>query len=181
MTHIVPADFIESGIYVLRDHKVMIDSDLAHLYGVATKVLVQAVKRNISRFPDDFMFQLSIEEFAILRSQTVTSRSDDIAPKAPESHGGRRYPPYAFTEQGVAMLSSVLRSDQAIAVNIGIMRAFVRLRELLASNKELAARLDEMEKKYDNQLHAVFEAIRQLMSEPPPTPKKIGFRPKTKG
>ena len=143
----------------------LLDADLAALYGVETKVLLQAVRRNRERFPDDFMFQLTEEEFDDLRSQSVTS-----------SWGGRRYRPYAFTEQGVAMLSSVLRSPQAIAVNIEIMRAFVRLRELLASHRVLAKRLEELEAKTDSRFKQVFEAIRQLMLPPdPPKKRQIGF------
>lgn len=156
---------IERHILLIRGEKVMLDADLATLYGVETRVLTQAVKRNIDRFPEDFMFQLSEEEFKILRSQTVTS-----------SWGGRRYPPYAFTEQGVAMLSSVLRSGRAVQVNVEIMRAFVRLRKLLASNKELEQKLRDLEKKYDEKFKIVFEAIRQLMIPPDPKPKRpIGF------
>jgi hypothetical protein len=162
----VPLEAIENKILLIRGHKVMIDKDLADLYGVETRVLVQAIKRNIDRFPPDFMLQLGKDEFAILRSQIVTSR-----------WGGRRYLPYAFTEQGVAMLSSVLNSDRAIQVNIAIMRAFVRLREMIASREELAQKLDALEAKYDSQFKVVFDAIRQLMA-PPVSPKKkrkIGF------
>jgi hypothetical protein len=135
-----PLVSIPQRIALLRNHKVLLDADLAELYGVQTKVFLQAVKRNLNRFPGDFMFQLDAEEWQILRSQSVTSRLQ---------HGGRRYAPYAFTEQGVAMLSSVLNSPQAIAVNIEIMRAFVRLREVIVSNKDLAQRLDELENKAD--------------------------------
>jgi hypothetical protein len=172
---------ITKHIVVVRNHKVLLDTDLAELYGVPTKVLVQAVKRNADRFPGDFMFQLDDDEWGALRSQSVTSNT---------GRGGRRYAPYAFTEQGVAMLSSVLGSAQAIAVNIEIMRAFVRLREMIVSNKELALRLDELENKTDMmelqhdtfahntrvQLKQVFDAIRELMT-PPDVPKKqpIGF------
>lgn len=163
---LVPADRIEKAILLIRGQKVMLDADLAALYGVETKVLVQAVKRNLERFPEDFMFQLNHKEFAILRSQFVTS----------SDWGGRRYPPYAFTEQGVAMLSSVLRSPRAIQVNIEIMRAFIRLRQMLASNAELARKLDALEKKYDAQFKEVFEAIRQLMTPPEPKRRAIGFR-----
>jgi hypothetical protein len=163
---IVPAERIEQSILWIRYHRVMLDADLAALYGVETGQLVRAVKRNISRFPHDFMFQLSKDEFENLRCHFGSS-----------SHwGGRRYPPYAFTEQGVAMLSSVLRSKRAIRVNIEIMRAFVRLRQILASNKELAKRLDELEKKYDAQFKVVFDAIRQLMAPPEPKRRPIGFR-----
>ncbi len=146
----------------------LLDSDLAELYGVETRVLNQAVRRNLDRFPGDFMFQLSQEEFEDLRSQIVTFNSS--------ARMGLRRRPYALTEQGVAMLSSVLRSKSAVAVNIEIMRAFVRLREILSSHAELTKRLDELEQKYDQQFRAVFDAIRQLMI-PPVTPKKerIGF------
>jgi len=166
----VPIKQIVQSIVWLRGHKVLLDADLATLYGVDTKVLVQAVKRNLERFPDDFMFQLSKEEFENLRSQIVTSNA---------GHGGRRYAPYAFTEQGVAMLSSVLNSPQAIAVNIEIMRAFVRLREMLASNKDLAKKLDELERKlhtHDQAIVGILAAIRELMTPPePPKKRKIGF------
>lgn len=167
---LVPSERIAHSILLLRGQKVLLDADLAELYGVPTKVLVQAVKRNLERFPVDFMFQLSEVEFAGLRSQTVTSNA---------GRGGRRYAPYVFTEQGVAMLSSVLSSPQAIAVNIEVMRAFVRLREVLAGNKELAAKLGELERKlkgHDQAIAGILDAIRQLMA-PPPAPKKrpIGF------
>ena len=163
---IVPAARVQQAILALRGHHVMLDEDLAALYGVKTKVLVQAVKRNLDRFPDDFMFQLSAEEFANLRSQIATS----------SSWGGRRYPPYAFTEQGVAMLSSVLHSQRAILVNIEIMRAFVRLRQMLTSHAELARKLAVLERKYDSQFKVVFTAIRGLMRPPKPHKKQpIGF------
>ena len=163
---LIPVNRIEKAILLIRGQKVMLDADLAELYDVETKVLVQAVKRNLERFPEDFMFQLSQEEFAILRSQIVTS----------SDWGGRRYRPYAFTEQGVAMLSSVLRSRRAIQVNIEIMRAFIRLRQMLASHVELARKLDALEKKYDAQFKQVFEAIRQLMAPPERKRRPIGFR-----
>ena len=166
-TSSVLIEHIERAILVLRGHKVMLDSDLADLYEVATKVLLQAVKRNPERFPSDFMFQLNKQEVASLRSQFVTSNKP--------GRGGRRYAPYAFTEQGVAMLSTVLNSPRAIAVNIEIMRAFVRLRRILASNKELARRLDELEAKTDARFQQVFEAIRQLMAPPEPKKRPIGF------
>jgi hypothetical protein len=157
----------EQSIYTIRGQRVMLDSDLAELYRVQTKVLVQAVRRNAPRFPGDFMFRLTSDEFQILRSQSVTSKTA----------GGRRHLPYAFTEQGVAMLSSVLRSAHAIAVNIAIMRTFVRLRELIATHDKIAERLAILERKYDGQFLAVFEAIRELMT-PPPTRRRhrIGFR-----
>ena len=166
---LIPVQDIERLILMIRGYKVILDADLAALYGVETKQLIRAVKRNQLRFPSDFMFQLTEEEFANLRFHFGTS----------SQWGGRRYTPYAFTEQGVAMLSSVLRSKRAIHVNIEIMRTFVRLRRMLASNKELARRLDELEKKYDAQFKIVFDAIRQLMSSPEPgsvPPKRrIGF------
>ena len=162
---LIPPERIERSILLLRGHKVMLDSDLAALYGVETKVLNQAVRRNKSRFPSDFMFRLSKHEFSNLKSQSVTS----------SSWGGRRSPPNAFTEQGVAMLSSVLRSPRAVAVNIEIMRAFVRLREILASHAELSKRLDELERKYDKQFAVVFDAIRQLMSPPNRSVEEMGY------
>lgn len=163
---LLSAEQIERVIYVIRGQKVMLDQDLARLYGVETRALVQGVKRNIERFPADFMFQLSGDEFKALRSQSVISNS----------WGGRRYAPYAFTEQGVAMLSSVLKSHRAITVNIEIMRTFVRLRHMVSENAELARRLDEIETKFDSQFKVVFEAIRQLMA-PVTSPKKpIGFK-----
>ena len=157
---------ITKTILFLRGEKVLLDEDLAALYGVETRVVVQAVKRNLERFPDDFMFQLTSEEWANLKSQSVISRS----------WGGRRTPPYAFTEEGVAMLSSVLHSDQAVKVNIEIMRAFVRLREILSSHVDLARKLESLERKYDSQFKAVFDAIRQLMTPSVPKKKPIGFR-----
>lgn len=162
---LVPDERIMQLIRLVRGQKAILDADLALLYEVETRVLVQAVKRNIKRFPGDFMFQLSKEEFDNLRSQSVTS-----------SWGGRRYSPYAFTEQGVAMLSSVLHSDRAITVNIAIMRAFVQLREIISSNAKLARRLEDLEQKYDTQFKIVFEAIRELM-KPTEAGKKrpIGF------
>lgn len=163
---LVPVERIERAILLVRKQKVMLDADLAALYGVETKVLVRAVKRNINRFPADFMFQLNKEEFNDLRFHFGTS----------SDWGGRRYPPYAFTEQGVAMLSSVLRSQRAIQVNIEIMRAFIRLRQMLASHAKLARKLDALEKKYDAQFQEVFEAIRQLMAPPEPKRRSIGFR-----
>ena len=166
MEIMVQQEVIERKIYIIRGHKVMLSADLAELYEVEPRVLVQAVKRNIDRFPSDFMFQLNEIEFENLKSQIVTS-----------SWGGmRRANPYAFTEQGVAMLSSVLHSKRAIQVNIVIMRAFVKLREMLTAHKDLARKLDKMEKKNDAQFKVVFDAIRQLMEPPVPKKKgKIGF------
>jgi hypothetical protein len=167
---IIPIERIEAKILLIRGQKVLIDADLAELYGVQTKVLVQAVKRNLERFPADFMFQLTDQEFGRLRSQIVASKA---------GRGGRRTAPYTFTEQGVAMLSSVLRSQRAIAVNVEIMRAFVRLRELIATNKELAKKLDELERKlatHDQAIAGILGAIRELMTPPePPKKRKIGF------
>jgi hypothetical protein len=166
---LVPQGRIERSILLIRGRKVMLSPDLAALYAVEPRALVQAVKRNIERFPRDFMFQLTRAEFAGLKSQIVTS-----------SWGGaRRAPPYAFTEQGVAMLSSVLRSRRAVRVNIEIMRAFVRLRQMLATHPDLARRLDDLEKKYDTQFRVVFDAIRELMAPlPEPSRKRIGFHSK---
>lgn len=161
------AERIEQIIRVVRGHRVMLDTDLAKLYGVAPKALNQGVKRNRTRFPEDFMFQLTAEESVALRSQFVTLKAGR------GQH--RKYRPYVFTEQGVAMLSSVLHSERAIQVNIAIMRAFVRLRELISSNKVLARRLAELEKKYDAQFRVVFEAIRELMAEPESKSRRIGF------
>jgi hypothetical protein len=147
----------------------MLDADLAELYGVKTRVLVQAVKRNLNRFPKDFMFQLSDDETKLLRSQIVISN---------RRRGGRRYLPYVFTEQGVAMLSTVLNSERAVQINIEIMRAFVRLREMLLSHKDLARKLDALERKFeshDKHIRSLFEAIRQLMTPPEPKKRKIGF------
>ncbi|MGA7949590.1 MAG: ORF6N domain-containing protein [Thiobacillaceae bacterium] len=163
----MPAERISQSILLLRGQKVLLDADLAELYGVETKVLLQAVRRNLERFPEDFMFQLTADEFGNLRSQFVTS-----------SWGGRRYAPYVFTEQGVAMLSSVLKSPRAIAVNIEVMRAFVRLREMLSSNKELAAKLNELERKltsHDQAIAGILNAIRELMKPPEASRRPIGF------
>ena len=170
---LILAERIKRDILLIRGHKVMLDGDLAKLYGVSTKVLNQAVRRNRKRFPEDFVFQLTTEEYQSLRSQFVTLK------RGRGTH--RKYLPYVFTEQGVAMLSSVLKSQRAVLVNIEIMRAFVRLRRLLASHEELSRKLDALETKYadhDKQLALVFEAIRQLMEPPAEEPKKgrIGFR-----
>jgi hypothetical protein len=165
---LIPAERIDRAIVLVRGQKVMLDRDLATLYEVETKVLNQAVSRNIDRFPEDFMFQLTEGEFENWRSQIVTSNS--------AAKMGIRRKPYAFTEQGVAMLSSVLRSPRAVAVNIEIMRAFVRLRRMLASHADLARKLDALEKKYDAQFKTVFDAIRQLMQPPLPSSRQpIGF------
>ena len=165
MNKSITTEFVATKILVVRGKRVMLDGDLAGLYGVTTFNLNKAVKRNIERFPEDFMFQLTNQEFTNLKSQIVTS-----------SWGGiRRATPYAFTEQGVAMLSSVLRSRLAIEVNVQIMRAFVRLRRILSSNADLARKLEALEKKYDAQFRVVFDAIRALMAEPGKPKRKIGF------
>ena len=164
---VIPQQIIESKILFIRGKKVMLDKDLAVLYGVETRVLNQAVRRNINRFPEDFMFQLTKEEMDIWKSQIVISNKEKM---------GLRKMPSAFTENGVAMLSSVLNSERAIKVNIQIMRTFTKIREMLATHKELRRKIEEMEKKYDAQFKVVFDAMRQLMIEPPlKTRKRIGF------
>ena len=170
MNDIIPLERIKNRIFLVRGRKIMLSTHLAELYGVEPKMLMRAVKRNIERFPEDFMFQLNNEEFVNLKYHFGTS-----------SWGGIRYNPFAFTEQGVAMLSSVLRSPRAIEVNIQIMRAFVKFRELLSTYEELAKRLDEMEEKYDERFSAVFKAIKQLMTKPVKIPegtkaKGVGFK-----
>ncbi len=163
---------IERSILLIRGERVIPDADLAELYGVETKALTRAVRRNPERFPDDFMFRLTKDEFEILRSQTGAS----------SQWGGRRYLPYVFTEQGVAMLSSVLRSKRAVAVNVEIMRTFVRLRRMLDTHEDLARKIEAMERKYDSQFKVVFDAIRQLMTPPKELPKKrIGFQTEAEG
>jgi ORF6N domain len=171
---VIAARAIEKRILVVRGRQVMLDEDLADLYGVETRVLVQQVRRNEKRFPADFMFQLSAEEFDDLKSQFVMSSG---------GHGGRRKRPLVFTEQGVAMLSAVLRSDRAITVNIEIMRAFVELRRVAGSFRELQERLDQMEldigarlSEHDEQLRQIFEALRRLIAPPPKARRPIGFR-----
>lgn len=167
MSGLIPVERIEKKILLVRGEKVMLDSDLAELYEVETSNLNKAVKRNLERFPEDFMFQLTKDEADSLRFQIGMSKK--------EGRGGRRYLPYAFTEQGVAMLSSVLNSKRAIQVNIEIMRAFIRLKQLLSSNVELARRLAALERKYDTQFKIVFDAIRQLMAPPETKRRQIGF------
>lgn len=165
---LLPLELIEKRIYIIRSQKVMLSTQLAELYNVEVRVLVQAVKRNIDRFPSDFMFQLSKSEFEDLKSQIVIS-----------SWGGaRRSRPYAFTEQGVAMLSSILNSKKAIKVNIQIMRAFVKLKEILSTHKELAQKFKELEFKidsHDQQIQAIFDVINQLITPPDPPKRKMGF------
>jgi len=165
-THVLTRD-VEQSILFVRGEKIILDHVLARMYGVTTKALLQAVRRNSERFPGDFMYQLSLQEVRNLRSQIVTS-----------SWGGRRRRPYAFTEQGVAMLSSVLRSHRAVLVNVEIMRAFVRLRRLLITHADLAQKLEELEQKYDSQFRVVFDAIRELMNPSVvPEKRRIGFHP----
>ncbi len=169
MKALVTVEIIERKIYLIRGQKVMLDSDLAEMYDVPTKVLLQAVKRNPNRFPDDFMIQLNYQDLAALRSQIVTLKTGR------GEH--RKYEPYVFTENGVAMLSSVLNSERAIEVNIQIMRTFTKLRQMIASHKDLAGKLASLEKKYDAQFRVVFDAIRELMVPITPEKKrKIGFR-----
>ena len=172
---LIPAPAIQKRILVVRERQVMLDESLAELYGVETRRLIEQVKRNIERFPADFMFQLSRDEAAALRSQTATSGA---------GRGGRRYAPYVFTEHGVAMLSGVLRSKRAVAVNIAIMRAFVELRRAATSYAAIEKRLEELERdtrtklgQHDQQLADVFEALRQLISPPPRPKRRVGFTP----
>jgi hypothetical protein len=158
---VIPPERIASRIFLIRGEKVMLDSDLADLYGVESRTLIQAVKRNIDRFPDDFMFQINELESENLRSQIVIS-----------SHGGRRYLPYVFTEQGVAMLSSVLRSKRAVQVNVAIIRTFVKIRQILASNRDLARKVQE----HDRQIATLFDTVEKLLTPPPPAKKhSIGY------
>jgi len=171
---LIPLPAIQQRIMVVRERHVMLDEDLAGLYGVQTRRLIEQVKRNIDRFPSDFMFQLTKDEAAALRSQSATSK---------EGRGGRRYAPYVFTEQGVAMLSGVLRSKTAIAVNIRIMRAFVELQRAAASYTAIERRLEDLEREtktklgqHDQQLDEIFQALRQLISPPPQPKRRVGFR-----
>jgi len=169
MKEIIPAELIERKILVIRGEKVMLDADLAGLYGVETKRLNEQVRRNIERFPDDFMFQLTDEEFNCLRSQFATSNK-------PAGRGGRRHLPNAFTEHGTIMAASVLNTPLAVAVSVQVVRAFVKLREMISTHKDLAKKLEDLEQKYDSQFKMVFDAIRQLMTPPEPKKKRaIGF------
>jgi hypothetical protein len=163
---LLPIERIETVILFIRGERVILDADIAGLYGVETKALIRAVKRNLDRFPEDFMLQLTTEEVSNLRYQFGTS-----------SWGGRRYLPYAFTEQGVAMLSGVLRSERAVQVNVEIMRAFVRLRRMVSQQADLARKLDDLEQRYDEQFSAVFDALRELMAPPETEGRPIGFGP----
>ena len=174
---IISTENIESRIFLIRGQRVMLSPHLAELYKVEVKVLIQAVKRNIERFPEDFMFQLTWDETRSLRSQFVTLKNSNDSKRGIHS----KFPHYAFTEQGVAMLSSVLRSKKAIQVNIAIMRAFVKLKEIFSTNKELAYKLKELEgkiEKHDEEIKAIFDAIRQLMTPPKKPKREIGFHAK---
>lgn len=165
-TALAPLEGIEGRIHIIRGQKVMLDSDLAELYGVATKVLNQAVKRNLDRFPEDFMFQMTAPEAESLRSQIVTSNA---------GRGGRRYQPYVFTEHGAVMLASVLNSPIAIEASLQVVRAFVRLRSILAAHKELARRLESLEKQTKQNFEVVFKLISQIITEEEKPKRKIGF------
>ena len=185
----LPESSIENCILLIRGHKVILDRELARLYGVSTRTLNQAVKRNLNRFPDDFMFQLTPEETAAWHETTLArSRSQNVILNEPflrsqivilKNQAGKhiKYRPYAFTEHGILMLSSVLKSDRAVEVNIQIMRTFVRLREMLASNAELNRRLDDLEQNYNAKFKVVFDAIRTLLAAPERQARRIGFRP----
>ncbi len=171
MPNLIPIERIEKNILLIRGYKVMLDSTLSELYGVQTKTLIQSVKRNQSRFPSDFIFQLNKKETEILRSQFVTSNK--------KRRGGRRYSPYVFTEYGIAMLSSVLNSERAIQVNIAIMRAFMQLRRLIGSNKILAKKIQELEHKigkHDQAISSLFETIHEMINPPVIEKRKIGFK-----
>jgi hypothetical protein len=183
MAIILKPENVAQLVFFIRGEKVMLDADLAMLYGVEARALNQAVARNRKRFPADFMFRLSAKEYESLRSQIVISvkSSKDLnssqSVMSSRKHRGRAYRPYAFTEQGVAMLSSVLRSERAVAVNIAIMRTFVQLRRLMDSNADLARKIESLEKKYDEKFATVFAAIKQLIAPPTPAKKRIGFHP----
>jgi len=185
---IVPADQIALRIRNFRGEKVPLDFDLAALYGVETRVLNQAVKRNADRFPSDFMFQLSVEETEMISQRVTSSTGQTVSDSSqivmsPGKHRGKRYRPYAFTEQGVAMLSSVLNSERAIKVNLAIMRAFVKLRQILDTNREFAKKFSELEQrvgKHDEEIDAILEAIRQLMAPPGRPRREIGFHVREK-
>lgn len=187
-TALIPAARIERRILLLRGEKVMLDRDLAELYGVETKALNQAVKRNLERFPADFMFQASKREADLIARSQIVTLDVEKGGNPQKKHGNPRsqivtlesgknlkYRPYAFTEQGVAMLSSVLRSDRAVQVNIAIMRAFVQLRQILATHSDLARKLEALERKYDKQFRSVFDAIRALMTEKDQPRREMGF------
>jgi len=167
MSEIVPVQSILNKIYYFRGVNVMFDRDLAELYGVETKRLKEQVKRNIDRFPDDFMFELTKEEFEVLRSQNATSKM--------EGRGGIRYLPYAFTEHGVLMLSNVLNSEKAVKVSIQVIRVFTKLRQMLSTHEDLKKKIEEMENRYDHQFRIIFDAIKQLIEEDLKPKRDIGF------
>jgi hypothetical protein len=182
MAIILKPENVARLVFFVRGEKVMLDADLAMLYGVEARALNQAVARNRKRFPGDFMFQLTKKEYNSIRSQFVTTSGRAIVNSSQivmssRKHRGRAYRPYAFTEQGVAMLSSVLRSSRAVEVNIAIMRTFVQLRRLMDSNADLARKIENLEKKYDEKFATVFAAIKQLIAPPAPAKKRIGFHP----
>lgn len=179
-TSLIPKERIINKIYWIRGQRVMFDVDLAELYGVETRVLNQAVNRNVERFPEDFMFHLTDQEMLVfLRSQFVISKN--IPTESQDTRGGRRYNVYAFTEQGVAMLSSVLRSKRAVAMNIHIVRVFTRMREMLLTHNELREKIDKMEQKYDKNFRVVFDALKQMLAMKEEEPRReIGFRMKEK-
>jgi phage regulator Rha-like protein len=172
---LIPNERIVNQIYVIRGRKVMLDRDLAELYGVETGALNRAVRRNHERFPSDFMFQLTAEEFETLRCQNGSSNLKSQFGIS-KGRGGRRYRPYVFTEHGVAMLSSVLRSEKAIQINIMIIRAFIKMREMLASHHDLRRKVEDMERKYDKNFRVVFEALKKLLDEPIKPKNPIGFQ-----
>ncbi len=175
-TSLIPSERIISKIFLIRSRKVMMDKDLARLYQVETRALIQAVKRNIKRFPSDFMFQLNEQESASMRSQSVTSssRSQIVILKKGRGHN-IKYLPYVFTEQGVAMLSSILNSERAILVNIQIIRTFIKLKEFLATNKQLREKIESMERKYDKKLKEVFDVLKKLLIQEEKPKKRMGF------
>ena len=182
MAVVLKPENVAQLVFFIRGEKVMLDADLAKLYGVTTKALNQAMRRNRARFPEDFAFRLSGEEFDNLRSQIVTTSSNPSVIWSQIVTRSQKYRrsdslPVAFTEQGVAMLSSVLRSTRAVEVNIAIMRTFVQLRRLMDTNRDLARKIEALEKKYDEQFAVVFEAIKELITPPSPPKKRIGFHP----
>jgi hypothetical protein len=174
---VIPDERIETKILLIRGRKVIMDRDLAILYGVETKQLNQAVRRNIKRFPEDFMFQLNEQEMKVWNSKICLAKLKNLRSQiVTSSYGGRRYRPIVFTEQGIAMLSSVLKSERAIQVNIQIMRTFTKLREMLAGNKELRDKIEKLEKKYDSRFKIIFNVIKKLLAQETEPKKEIGFR-----
>lgn len=174
MKSLIPVEMIERKILLIRGEKVMLDADIAELYGVATKRLNEQIRRNSDKFPEDFAFQLAAEEWQSIKSRGDLNRSQFAT--GSQKHRDPRFLPWVFTEHGAIMAATVLNSKQAVAMSVYVVRAFVKLREMIASHKDLAKRLDELEKKYDSQFKVVFDAIRQLMAPPETKKKKIGFR-----